>query len=25
MRDKGIETGKPIYPTWWFRDTRLQI
>jgi hypothetical protein len=25
MREKGIETAKPIHPASWFRDTRLQI
>src|SRR5216684_8984868 len=25
MREKGIETAKPIHPASWFRDRRLQI
>ena len=25
MREKGIETAKPIHPASWFRHTRLQI
>jgi hypothetical protein len=25
MREKGIESAKPIHPASWFRDTRLQI